>query len=383
MRKHHLLAAICCLLSIYSCQKESIEELLPESNLLSTETTDESAYFKINTLEDLATFEELFVQNEKATSRSHFHGNVVHVPSNSKNAIQAAINSAGHYGVVYLEKGNHYEEQSIFITHPVFVVGRAGATVISSIPLGKTGIESSLFIINETNRVTIWGVALVGTGNEASAGISVISTSNTVLAKNTIKNFQNGIGLYKGNKALIWKNNIVATPRGLARQISPTAGVVVLSGPDIRILQNKISACVWGLLISDKDGLIQSNELFGNFLGVVLDFIPPVVEAPNGDLVGSEFPATNWTVQNNYSHDNFDLGYVVSFGANNNKLINNRGGNNGRFDLVLDTGRINDFGMPGPASFDNFVDTGNNKNFTIVDCGNNNEVVGGKWIPCN
>ena len=379
MRKHYILVAICCLLSIYSCQKESIAPL-PELNTARIETVNKSDYFKINTLEDLATFEELYVQKDRATSRSA-GSRVVHVPSNSKNAIQAAINEVGHYGVVYLEKGRHYEEQTILITHPVFVVGREGATIIASSQINdEFGPPAEpIFSIRQTTRVTIWGVEMQGRAEGSNMGIEILNSTRTVVSKNTINNFQTAIAINGGDNTLAWKNNITGVR---AEDIQISVGIVVIDGVNVRILQNKISGYIWGIICGSQDGLIQSNELFGNSVGLNLDFVVPVVVTSEGNLTGSKVSATNWTVQNNYAHHN-QVGYVLSFGANNNKLINNRGGNNSALDLFLDTDGFNALGVPSPASFDNFVDNENNKDFSIQDCGNNNRVVGGRWIPCN
>ncbi len=381
MKKHHLFAALCCLLSIYSCQKESITPLA-ESTPISTETSDESAYFKINTLEDLATFEELFVQNETATSRgSRQHGKVIHVPNNSKNAIQAAITAAGPYGLIVLAKGNHIEEQTIVINHPIYILGRKGATIIASSQIyDEFGPPAEpVFSIRQTTRVTIWGVEMQGRAEGSNMGIEILNSTHTVLSKNTINSFQTAIAIGGGDNTLLWKNNIVGAR---AEDIQLSVGIVVVDGVDVRILQNKISGFIWGIICGSQDGIIQQNELYGNSVGLNLDFLVPVVVTSEGNITGSKVSATNWTVQNNYAHHN-QVGYLLSFGANNNKLINNRGGNNSALDLLLDTDGFNALGIPSPASYDNFVDVRSNTGFTIQDCGNNNRVRGGIQIPCN
>jgi len=280
-----------------------------------------------------------------------------------------------------LEKGKHYEEQTILITHPVFVVGREGATIIANSQIyDEFGPPAEpIFSIRQTTRVTIWGVGMQGRAEGSNMGIEILNSTHTVVSKNTINNFQTAIGINEGDNTLVWKNNIVGVR---AANIQISVGIVVIDGVKVRILQNKISGYIWGIICGSQDGLIQSNELFGNGIGLNLGFLVPVVVTSDGNLTGSRVSATNWTVQNNYAHHN-QVGYLLSFGANNNKLINNRGGNNSFLDLILNTDGFNVLGVPSPASFDNFVDNENNKDFTIQDCGNNNRVRGGIQFPCN
>ena len=52
----------------------------------------------------------MIAAEEFANSRSSWHGAVIRVPKNSKNALQKAIQDAGRYGLVLLEKGDHHED---------------------------------------------------------------------------------------------------------------------------------------------------------------------------------------------------------------------------------------------------------------------------------
>lgn len=374
MKKHHfLLAAISCFFFLQACQKESIAPL-PESTAITTATTNDSPFFNINTVEDLAKVEQLLAKGEIAVSRNNANEKVVRVPSDSKNAIQAAIDNVAQYGTVYLEEGNHYEEQPIVITKPVFIVGRTGATIVSNNPFTGFGITDPVFSIRQTKRVTIWGIEMQG--EVSSSAVEILNSTHTVLSKNTINGYLSPIGVYEGSNSLFWKNEIVG--RG-----DYIAGIGIISGTDNRIIQNKISGFDWNILCAGQGGLIQGNELFGSSnIGLDLSYLPPITQTSTGDIVGSKIPATNWRVQNNYAHHNY-AGYFVDSGANNNSLINNRGENNEEADLVLASEGPNALGIITPASFENFVDTGNNKDFTIMDCGNDNEIVGGKIIPCN
>jgi len=378
MRKSIFLLVICCIFSIYSCQKEAISPL-PESTIITTETTDESQYFKINTIEDLATFEELFIQKEGASaSRGNIHGKIIHVPNNSKNAMQAAIAEAGRYGLVVLAKGKHYEEETVVIDHPVYILGREGAMVITNKGLSDVaGIIDPIFSIRQTTRVTIWGVEMQGKEDGSNSAIEILNSTHTVLSQNTITNFQIAAIVNEGDHSLFWKNEIVS---GVNFPLS--SGITIVNGVDIRILQNKVVGFIWNILCAGQDGIIQGNELLGSpNISLDLSFINPIIQTSAGNIIGSTIPATNWRVQDNYAHHNF-TGYSIDSGASNNTLINNRGENNAFVDLNLAEEGPNALGFIVPASYDNFVDVRDNTDFTIVDCGNDNRVKGGVQIPC-
>ena len=114
MRKYTFLMAVCCLFLITACQKESIAPL--------PEAIDESQFLQINSIEDLEAFEQLLANEDLANSRSSWRGKIVRVPKNSKNALQKAIQEAGRFGLVLLERGNHYEEETVLIEQPVYIL---------------------------------------------------------------------------------------------------------------------------------------------------------------------------------------------------------------------------------------------------------------------
>ena len=129
MRKYTFLLAVFCLLFITACQKESIAP--------SPETVDESQFLQLNTVEDLENFEKLLANEDIASSRSNWHGAIIRVPKNSKNALQKAIHDAGRFGLVLLEKGDHYEDGTVLIEQPVYILGRKGLRLILQLVLLK------------------------------------------------------------------------------------------------------------------------------------------------------------------------------------------------------------------------------------------------------
>lgn len=378
MRKYTFLSAVFCLLFITACQKESIAP--------SPEPVDESQFLQLNTIEDLTEFEKILEQEDAASSRSNSFGKVIHVQGGSKNAIQKAVQDAGRYGLVILDKGKHYEDGTILIEQPVYILGRKGASIISETGIvEEIGVVQPAFHINNTERVTIWGVELTATGTAGGTGILVENTTKVSLSKNTITNFQAGIMLQHGDQTTMWKNNITLTPRAIQENLLIAYGITVINGDAAKIIGNKVSNSIFGIWACDKNGVAQNNETFGNVIGLILCNVPPAIPLASG-VVGSEEPANKWAAHNNYSHHNFDVGYLVIDGANNNTLINNRGGNNARVDMEL-TGDSQRFGFLTPKSYNNFVDVRSFKDLTIKDCGDDNRIVGGVQIdtglrPC-
>jgi hypothetical protein len=100
---------------------------------------------------------------------------------------------------------------------------------------------------------------------------------------------------------------------------------------------------------------------------------------PGGKLAGSALSAVAWKIEDNHSTGNFNAGYLVIDGANNNRLKNNNASNNGTYDIEL-AGDSFRFGFLTPKSFDNKVVAGKYKNILIKDCGENNKVVGGQLV---
>lgn len=378
MRKYTFLMAILCLLFLTACQKETIAPL--------PDTIDETQFLQLNTIEDLIEFEKMVEQEDAAISRGNLFGKVIHVQGGSKNAIQDAIQEAGRYGLVILDKGKHYEDGTILIEQPVYVLGRTGASIISSTKLvEEIGVVQPVFHIHQTTRVTIWGIEMQGKANGGGTGILVEGSNKIALSKNTITNFQMGIAIEQSDNALIWKNEITNTPRALIGEIQLSVGIVVVNGENARLIQNTVSNAIFGIFASDKDGVAQKNEVYGNLIGMILCNVQPIIPLASG-VIGSEVPCKNWAVQDNHAHDNFDVGYLVIDGANNNTIINNRGGNNARVDMDL-TGDTNRFGFFTPKSYSNFVDVRSYTNLTIKDCGEHNRIRGGVMIdtserPC-
>lgn len=373
MRKYTpFLLALLCLLLIGSCQKESIAP--------TAEVVDETQFLQLNTIEDLERFEKEWQANTGTSRHSNF-GKTIILKANSNNALQDAVNAAGRFGRVILEKGNHIQETTVTISHPVFIIGEEGARLTTNVPaqIGQ-GVVQTAFHIYEGNRVVIWGLEMINRV-EGGAAFIIEDAQRAVIAKTNMYNYQTGVIIQQGDKSLIWKNNIQLTPKSLAFEFFVAYGIVNINGDAVKITANKVTNGVFGIWACDKNGEARFNETFNNFIGFILCNVPPNdIALESGSAVGgSEEPGNRWQVTNNHSHDNFDAGYLVVDGANNNFLIDNRGGNNGTFDIDLTTDTER-FGFPVPGSFENFVDAGSFDNISIKDCGENNLVIGGQQV---
>jgi hypothetical protein len=74
-----------------------------------------------------------------------------------------------------------------------------------------------------------------------------------------------------------------------------------------------------------------------------------------GVPTGAQQSAVSWTTRDNDCHDNFDVGYLVIDGANNNRLTNNAAARNANYDIEL-VGDSYRFGFFTPTSFEDGIE---------------------------
>ncbi len=316
-------------------------------------------------------------------------GPVVEIPAGSVNALADAIAEAGEGGVVLLKSGQHHESGTVEINYKVSIVGETGATLISDThPATTTGIMKPALFIHNAPGVVIHGLHILPKGEIGGTAIFVENASGVHIYENKIEEHEFGVIVQKGDRASINKNTIVGSSGWLTGEIGVAEGILLVNGSFAEIKGNRISNTLLGIFASDRKGLLQGNELFGNFIGIVLCNVPLEIPTPGGEIVGSETNATKWIVRENRSHDNFDIGYLVIDGANNNLLVNNQAGNNGRYDIEL-AGETERFGFLAPTSRDSKVVLGKYSGLTVKDCGVNDQITGDAVLvdtvadPCN
>lgn len=316
-------------------------------------------------------------------------GPVVEVPAGSVDALADAIVEAGEGGVVLLKSGQHHESGTVEINHKVSVVGEAGAQLISeTVTLGTMGVTDPAIFIHNAAHVVIRGIEFLPKGEVGGTAIFTEHAPNAVVSHNVIREYEYAIQIHQGDRSYIANNTVVGSSAWLTGALPDVEGIIVINGDFVEITNNTVSNTLIGIFASDRKGLMTNNETFGNFIGVILCNVPPIVPTPSGEIVGSETNGTKWIVRGNRAHDNFDIGYLVIDGANQNLLVNNQASNNGRYDIEL-AGDSERFGFPTPASRETKVVAGKYAGLVVKDCSADNDIVGDVTLvdtvadPCN
>jgi len=324
---------------------------------------------------------------EKTLDELLSSGTVVEVPAGSVDALADAIASAGSGGVVLLKSGLHHESGTVEINHTVTLVGETGATLISdTTPEFTTGIMDPALLIYGAPDVVVRDFKIIPKGDVGGTALWVEDSPNMVMSHMTILEHERGVIIQHSDHVSIRHNKIVSSTRWQTGDLGFTEGVLVVNGNFAIIEHNDVSDALVGIFVSDRKGLIANNNTHGNLIGIVLCNHPVTLATPGGDLVGSEVNATLWMVRDNYSHDNLDTGYLVVDGANKNYLVNNRGGNNAKYDIEL-AGDSNRFGFFTPTSRETIVNTQKYNDMVVKDCGVDDKITGGQLVdlsidPC-
>ena len=175
MKKNTLLGLTLLVLIAFSCQKED--------HLFTATAPESGPLFPMETIQDLEDFEKNWESGEVANSR--FHRNKVYVPADSRNSLQNAIERAGRYGIVILEKGIHYEDNTVTIRQPVYILGEKEAklemTGTGAIDIVRT-IEAAI-IVKDTRRVVIWGLDISSGSEIGGVAILIDNSEKVVVAK--------------------------------------------------------------------------------------------------------------------------------------------------------------------------------------------------------
>lgn len=351
MKSKHILWAAALLALVFSCNKDS----------------------------------QLDIQDDAAEEIS-FRGQVL-LPAGSVDGLADAIAAAGPNGTVIVQSGTHYLNSRVDITHRITIKGQPGAVMILDVPFTAFG-EPYIFpaiYLNGAGKTVIEGISFQAAQDPAGTAILVFNSKQVTIRNNSFSNFQFSVLVERSEQVTISGNTIASTLSWLTGEaFFAVHGVVVINGAKAQIRDNVVSNSFFGVWACDYDGIATGNEFYGNVIGLILCTVPPgSLGLPNGEIVGSLVPATKWTVTNNNAHSNFETGYLVIDGANNNMLSNNSASNNAAYDMELagETGR---YGFIAPTSYNNRVNVGGtNAAMTIKDCGLNNIVNGGTPIDTN
>lgn len=364
-----------------SCQQQPLSELGPSAAA--------GEEIKLETVSDVA---NLSAEPDRGLSKIRKSGNLVILPSGSSNGLATAIETAGDGGVVLLQSGSHTQSGTTIIQQRVTIVGEPGAQLIFDVaavpPTANFELVSVPGLhIKDSRRVTIWGIEFVTATTTGNTVILVENSEKTVIAHNRMTNYQFGVIIEKSPQTIVYQNTIIASNAWLTGALPETHGVMLINGAKCAVVNNDISGALLGAFMSDRNGNFTNNSLSGNFFGMLLCNVPQYIMLPGGSVSGSLVPATRWQLKNNHAAGNFDIGFLVIDGANNNVIRANTGENNGRYDLEL-AGDSQRFGFLTPTSYANKVDASNQPSLIIKDCGVDNQVVGGTLVdnqqdPCN
>jgi len=306
------------------------------------------------------------------------------IPAGSVDALAQAIEDVCTNGTIILAAGEHIENEGIVISKQVTIKGDDGAvlkinSLFDAIASDAMSMDVALHILN-VERVRIENLEIVPLQPEAgSTAILVQNANKSNIINNTIQNHQLSIIVEKSNKVTISGNTILSSDGWLTGVMTESEGIIIINGEKAIVNNNEVSSALLGIWMCDKDGKASGNNTYGNYIGMILCNVPQYMELPNGTITGSLVPGTKWKVHDNVSQNNFDAGYLVIDGANNNVITNNEGGNNATydFDLVGDSYR---FGFLSPTSFNNTLNVGSFSGVTVKDCGNGNTVNGNATI---
>ncbi len=306
---------------------------------------------------------------------------IVEVPAGSNDALAAAVGQVRDGGVVLLRTGNHTESGTVTVDHRVIILGEPGAVLISDTkPLAT--VQPALHISN-ASRTVVWGIEFRAKETVGGTGILVENSANTLIANNKMYELQYGVLVEKGDRATIHGNTVVTTSAWQTGQLAAVYGIVIINGDEVRVSNNNVSNAFFGIWVCDQKGSARDNNMSGNFVGMILCKVADFdFTLPNGNAAPADQSATKWHVEGNNSTGNFDAGYLVIDGANDNTLNSNNGSNNGTYDIDL-TGDTYRFGFLTPKSFNNKVNAGQFQNVIIKNCGENNTIVGGQLVDNN
>ncbi len=305
--------------------------------------------------------------------------NRITIPAGSRNALASAIEQIDHNGVIRLAAGDHQQVGTLTISKPVNIIGAPGARLLISgtTPLGVGPVVEGGIHVFKTEFVRIRNLEIVPVGGEGATAILVQNAPYTFISRVVAKDWQNGVVAEQSPKLYVERSTFVGSSQWQTNPEFPVFGIVVVNGERATVFNNTISNTVFGIWACDKFGRLGYNKLSGNVNGIELCKVPVSFPLPNGDVVGSEFPATRWLTYHNESSNNFNNGIEVIDGANSCLLVNNTAIDNGALDYEF-AGPTGRYGFAAPTSISNRAFLA--RTSTWADCGESNRVRGGEEV---
>lgn len=378
MKPKLIIYSLFLMMLLWNCNQDDQTQLTPDDERLTDKWAPD---VEQQLMQELRQMENAI--HEPATRA----GRIVTVPAGSEDALAAAIAQAGEGGLVYLRAGEHRESGTVTITQRVRILGENGAVlVVNTVPFNPpvTTVQAALHV-NNAPGTSITGVEIRPEGEIGGTGILLENSDGAKIFNCKITGHQFSIINEQSNDAVLFLNTIINSNIWATVPGAQAHGIINTNGDRVRIVGNDVSNALFGIFACDHDGLLASNNMHGNYLGVILCKVPAQALAlPSGVLTGAEYSAIGWTVRNNFANGNFDVGYLVIDGANNNLLYGNNASGNARVDYEI-VGDSQRFGFFTPFAFENEIRAKSGQ--TVKDCGEDNVVHGGVKIdttadPC-
>jgi len=309
---------------------------------------------------------------------------LVVVPAGSVDALAGAIDDVCTGGTVRLAAGVHTENAGVVIDKKIRLEGEEGAVLkVNTAAAGTYPLVLDVALtVDHATGTRIENIRIEPVSADPGGTGILLYHSDKALVKNCeVVNHQNGIMVEKSDNTELNGNFVDINPSLWAGGVDAHA-MIIVNGEGTKITGNELTNAFFGIWICGVGGTYSGNETYGNFVGMILCKVPVGgYVLPDGTPVEAEHSGANFTVMNNYSHDNFDAGYLVIDGANNNHLVNNRGGDNGTYDIEC-VGDSYRFGFFTPTSYNNLVNAGS-WDVLMKDCGLDNTLIGGTQVDIN
>lgn len=310
----------------------------------------------------------------------------IRIPAGSADALADAIAQSLDGGTIVLATGLHTESATVTVNKRIRIVGESGAVLeAGTAPMEAVGFVQPVIHIKGAGGVSISRLTIRSTSPIGGTAILVENAPRTVLSGNTITGFQFGMIIENSDRNWIAFNTVNTSPAWMTGEIIYATGLLNINGERNGVMGNTFTSSFLGSFTSDKDGIFIGNEMYGNAIGALLCKVTPLV-FPDQTVHQAAFSCQDWLYVGNSSHDNFNIGYLIIDGANENELQGNKAANNGNYDIEL-AGESMRFGFPTPTPecFNNRVVA--RDYITVKDCGSGNTVVGGTTIdtavnPC-
>lgn len=374
-----IVPVVVILLIIQACQRESITD--QQTLIQDFSSTEETLQFLAQHHPEVYNSAEMERLNTMLAEPVQTRGNgaTVEVEAPSENALQAAIEEAGEGGTVVLKAGEHKITNMVTIGHETHLTGETNAVLeITNTPLvSETDIIIPGLYIHGGDKTSITRLNIKAGGGLGGTAILVRNSSNVVIEKCKLENFQFSIINEYGDKLKVTRNEVNSSSEWQTGALPIALGITNINGKNVIINNNKVFNSFFGIWCCDENGVSMGNETFGCYLGQILCKVPPAYPLFDGTIMGSDQSANRWLQMNNYSHNNIFVGYLAIDGAHDNFIVGNKTAENGMYDMEL-TGDTERFGFLTPKAYNNTVYV--TPDFIVKDCGENNKVVGGKKV---